>query len=103
MNKHLFEKVITWTENKDFWVRRASAVVLIPAISKKDYEGIDPLSIVDALLLDKHDLVLKGYGWMLKVLSQADQYQASLRTMRKCLGYRFVMPVKSSIRKLESG
>ena len=43
VNKHLFEKVITWTENKDFWVRRASAVVLIPAISKKDYEGIDPL------------------------------------------------------------
>lgn len=25
------------------------------------------------LMLDEHDLVLKGYGWMLKVLSQVDQ------------------------------
>lgn len=71
--KFLFEKVITWTEDKDFWVRRASAVVLIPAIMKNDYDGINPLQISDRLMQDEHDLVLKGYGWMLKALSQADQ------------------------------
>ena len=71
--KFLFEKVITWTEDNDFWVRRASAVVLIPSIMKNDYDGINPLKISDRLMLDEHDLVLKGYGWMLKALSQVDQ------------------------------
>ena len=28
--------------------------------------------IADALLVDDHHLVLKGYGWMLKVLSVVD-------------------------------
>lgn len=71
--KSLFEKVVTWTEDKDFWVRRASAVILIPAILKCDYEGINPLEISDRLMTDENDLVLKGYGWMLKALSQRDQ------------------------------
>ena len=30
--KELFANVITWTEDSDFWVRRASAVILIPSI-----------------------------------------------------------------------
>lgn len=37
---------------------------------KNEYDGIDPLEIANRLMLDEHDLVLKGYGWMLKVLSQ---------------------------------
>ena len=35
-DKRLFEQVLSWTQSSDFWVRRASAVVLIPAISKKE-------------------------------------------------------------------
>ena len=70
--KSLFSKVVTWTEDSDFWVRRASAVILIPSILKKDYDGIEPLIISDRLMNDEHELVLKGYGWMLKALSQAD-------------------------------
>ena len=61
-NKSLFAKVMTWTEGPDFWVRRASAVVLIPAIAKNDYNGIDLFAIADRLLDDEHDLVRKGYG-----------------------------------------
>ncbi len=71
--KALFSQVIQWTEDPDFWVRRASAVILIPSILKNDYDGIAPLKISDRLMNDKHDLVLKGYGWMLKALSQVDQ------------------------------
>ena len=71
-NKHLFENVLEWTQDGDFWVRRASAVVLIPAILRNDYDGIYPYQISDALLSDKHDLVQKGYGWMLKCLSTVD-------------------------------
>lgn len=72
--KPLFSKVVTWTEDPDFWVRRASAVILIPSILKKDYDGIEPLIISDRLMNDDHDLVLKGYGWMLKALSQVDSH-----------------------------
>lgn len=70
--KSLFAKVLEWTKDEDFWVRRASAVILIPAILRKDYEGMAPFKISDALMLDEHDLVQKGYGWMLKCLSQVD-------------------------------
>ena len=68
----LFSKVIKWTEHPDFWVRRAAAVSLIYPIKKGSYEGIDPFLVTDALLTDEHYLVLKGYGWMLKVLSQKE-------------------------------
>lgn len=71
-DKSLFAKIIEWTKDEDFWVRRASAVILIPAILHRDYDGIEPFKISDALLLDEHDLVQKGYGWMLKCLSQVD-------------------------------
>ena len=70
--KSIFQKVTEWTKDEDFWVRRASAVILIPAILHNDYEGINPLSISDLLMKDEHDLVQKGYGWMLKSLSQVD-------------------------------
>ncbi len=71
--KTLFSKVISWTEDNDFWVRRASAVILLPSILRNDYEGINPLQISDRLMEDEHDLVQKGYGWMLKALSQVDR------------------------------
>ncbi len=72
-NKELFSKVTSWTEDNDFWVRRASAVILIPSILRDDYDGINPLEISDRLMEDEHDLVQKGYGWMLKALSQVDK------------------------------
>ena len=71
--KSFFQKVTEWTKDEDFWVRRASAVILIPAILHNDYEGIDPFRISDSLMKDEHDLVQKGYGWMLKSLSQVDR------------------------------
>jgi len=65
----LFSKIDAWTTHRDFWVRRASAVVLIYPIKKGKLTGVDPFAIADKLLNDEHYLVLKGYGWMLKVLS----------------------------------
>jgi 3-methyladenine DNA glycosylase AlkD len=51
-------------------MRRASAVsLIIPA--KKGLFLKDIFEISDILLLDKDDLVQKGYGWMLKAASQA--------------------------------
>ena len=61
-----------WTKSKNRWVKRASAVSLIvPARNGKFLKDI--FEIADSLLLDSDDMVQKGYGWMLKVASQAHQ------------------------------
>jgi 3-methyladenine DNA glycosylase AlkD len=64
-----FENILEWTEHKDFWVRRGAAVILIYPIKKGKLTEQLPFLIADRLMKDEHHLVLKGYGWMLKVLS----------------------------------
>lgn len=71
-NNDLFPHVKEWTKHPHFAVRRAAAVVLIYPIKKNKYIDIDPFAISDALMHDDHHLVLKGYGWMLKVLSERE-------------------------------
>ncbi len=61
-----------WTQSPNRWVRRAAAVSLIvPA--KKGLFLNDVFEIATMLLTDNDDMVQKGYGWMLKVASQAHQ------------------------------
>lgn len=61
-----------WALSPNRWMRRAAAVSLIvPAKQGKFLE--DVFEIADLLLTDKDDLVQKGYGWLLKVASQAHQ------------------------------
>ncbi len=94
--KSLFSTVLTWTSDPDFWVRRASAVVLIPSILRNDFEGIQPLLISDRLMNDEHELVLKGYGWMLKCLSQinpslVEAYLVQHHTQMPRVAYRYAL------------
>ena len=65
----LSKKAILWTKRDEFTMRRAAAVVLIPSIFHDKHAEVNPLKTSDCLLLDEHDLVRKGYGWMLKILS----------------------------------
>lgn len=59
-----------FTRSGNRWTRRAAAVSLIvPA--RKGLFLEDILEIAGILLLDKDDMVQKGYGWMLKVTSEA--------------------------------
>ncbi len=61
-----------WAKSKNHWMRRASAVsLIIPA--KKGKFLIESIKIADILLLDKEDLVQKGYGWLLKEQSRFNQ------------------------------
>jgi len=61
-----------WATSQNPWMRRASAVsLIIPARQGKFLSDI--FDIADILLLDKDDMVQKGYGWMLKAASQAHQ------------------------------
>lgn len=68
----LMIKVFDWCEHENFAVRRAAPVVLILPIKKRALLSVDPLAVADHLKFDPHYLVLKGYGWMLKVLSLTD-------------------------------
>jgi 3-methyladenine DNA glycosylase AlkD len=61
-----------WANSANRWMRRAAAVSLIlPA--RKGLFSDDILEIAGILLLDKDDMVQKGYGWMLKAASEANQ------------------------------
>ncbi len=61
-----------WAGSDNRWMRRAAAVsLIIPA--KKGMFLDEIFEIADILLLDQDDMVQKGYGWMLKVASQAYQ------------------------------
>ncbi len=86
--KSRFNVLLEWTKHKDFWVKRAAAVILIPSIYSDRYAQFNPLIISDALLNDEHHLVRKGYGWMLKVYSLKEQEE-----VKKYLGkHRAAMP-----------
>jgi 3-methyladenine DNA glycosylase AlkD len=68
------------SDNK--WMRRASAVsLIIPAKRGKFLKVI--LELADILLLDKDDLVQKGYGWMLKAASQSHDREIFDYVIRK--------------------
>jgi len=71
-----------WAQSVNRWMRRAAAVSLIvPARKGKFLEDI--FEIADILHSGKEDMVEKGYGWMLKVASQAHQNEVFKYVMRK--------------------
>ena len=86
-----------WAKSSNRWVRRGSAVsLIIPA-----RQGLflnDILEIADTLLLDKDDLVQKGYGWMLKAASMSETFvKASDETKKEHLEavFNYVMKNKT--------
>jgi 3-methyladenine DNA glycosylase AlkD len=61
-----------WACSENRWVKRASAVSLVLPARKGLFLN-DIFEIADVLLLDKDDMVQKGYGWLLKEASKAHQ------------------------------
>lgn len=87
MYPDLIKNLKTWTKSGNRWVKRASAVTLIiPA--RKGMFLADILNIADSLLTDKDDMVQKGYGWMLKAASQANQKEVFDYVMK----HKAIMP-----------
>ncbi len=72
MYPHLLPHLIDWTGSDNRWVRRAAAVSLIIPARRGKFLG-EVFEIANRLLLDRDDLVQKGYGWMLKAASEAHQ------------------------------
>lgn len=72
MYPELIKELKKWALSDKRWVKRASSVsLIIPA--RKGLFLKDIFEISDVLLSDKDDMVQKGYGWMLKAASQANQ------------------------------
>ena len=67
-------KLKDWATSHNRWLRRASSVTLIIPARKGNFLN-EILEIADILLLDKDDLVQKGYGWMLKAAREANQQE----------------------------
>lgn len=61
-----------WAMSKNRWMRRAAAVSLIVPAKEGKYLDM-ALQLADILLIDKEDLVQKGYGWLLKEESRKHQ------------------------------
>lgn len=64
----------TFARSENRWTRRAAAVSLIIPARKGKFLN-DIFEIATILLTDSDDLVQKGYGWMLKAASQAQQQE----------------------------
>lgn len=72
MYPEFIEKLKEFSRSENRWVRRASAVsLIIPA--RKGLFLAYIFEIAGILLKDTDDMVQKGYGWMLKAASQANQ------------------------------
>jgi len=61
-------KTEKWVKSQNRWLRRASSIILIYSIRRKQYLN-QIFKTTDILLLDQDDLVQKGYGWTLKETS----------------------------------
>jgi 3-methyladenine DNA glycosylase AlkD len=72
----------SWAESDNRWVKRASAVSLIVPARKGMFLK-DIFEIAEILHSDGDDMVQKGYGWMLKVASQAHQKEVFDYVMKK--------------------
>ena len=74
-------EIVSWTVSPNRWMKRAAAVSLVLPARKGQFLK-EIFIIADRLLLDKDDMVQKGYGWMLKEASklhQNDVYQYVLQ------------------------
>jgi len=81
-----------WAHSSNRWVKRASAVSLIIPGRQGRYLT-DIFEISDILLLDKDDMVQKGYGWMLKEASKPHQTEVFEYVMK----HKQIMP-RTSLR-----
>lgn len=100
----LFFKIILWTNREEFWMRRAAAVILIPSINQNKYNKLEPFLVSERLMKDDNDLVRKGYGWMLKVLSlkepeQVYKYLMNNRDVMPRVSFRYAMEKMSKDKK----
>ncbi|MBX4205269.1 MAG: DNA alkylation repair protein [Candidatus Doudnabacteria bacterium] len=75
LGEYLLDKsrqiLYTLARSQDLWERRISIVSTLRFIKNNQYE--DTLKISEILLEDKHDLIHKAVGWMLREAGKKDE------------------------------
>jgi 3-methyladenine DNA glycosylase AlkD len=92
----LTDSLIPLTKRDEPWVRRGTAVMLIPSIRQNKYRETNPFRICDLLMFDEEKTVLQGYGWTLKELSRKEptlvfDYLQKHKAVMPRLAYRHSM------------
>ncbi|MGV8141289.1 MAG: DNA alkylation repair protein [Candidatus Woesearchaeota archaeon] len=59
-------------KSKDLWEKRISIISTAYFIGKKDFS--DTIKIAQILIDDRHDLIQKAVGWMLREVGKRNQY-----------------------------
>jgi 3-methyladenine DNA glycosylase AlkD len=68
----LAPRVAGWCRDRNMWVRRASAVGLLPLLRTR--EGLDlAYRVARTLHADREDLIQKAVGWMLREAGKVDR------------------------------
>jgi len=74
VGKHLIDKdrkiLYKWAKSEDLWTKRIAMVSTFSFIRKNDLD--DTFKIAEILLQDKHDLIHKAVGWMLREAGKRD-------------------------------
>jgi 3-methyladenine DNA glycosylase AlkD len=71
LNKKSEQKILyKFAKSKNLWQKRISIVATYAFIKNKDFK--DTLAISEILLQDKHDLIHKAVGWMLREMGKID-------------------------------
>lgn len=99
----LFPKKISilkkWTKSDNLWKRRAFAVSLIIPARKALFLD-DILYIAENLLIDKEDMVQKGYGWLLKAASLTETFvhiDETTKTTHHDAVFNFILKYKGKM------
>ena len=72
----LIPRVERWVRAKNLWVRRAAAVTFVPLARRGSC--LDPsYRVATALLGDRHDLIHKATGWLLREAGKTDTHRLS--------------------------
>ena len=95
LGAHLFDKsrspLYKLARSKNLWEKRIAIVAPLYFIRKNDFG--DTLKIAEILLGDRHDLIHKAVGWMLREVGKRD-----LKTLKTFLGSHYTRMPRTMLR-----
>jgi 3-methyladenine DNA glycosylase AlkD len=85
-NPRLIPEMLKWVGHRNMWVRRASAVALIPAM-RRGLALDEAYTVAQRLHADQEDLIQKAVGWMLREAGKRDpeRLERYLRRNGSCI------------------